>query len=114
MGLETSHDCWHGAYSSFSQWRHWLAAQIGVDLDSMQGFGGGGRWVDVESGLVPLLDHSDCYGQIMPDDAARIADALDAIAENANPADEWEISRARQFSAGCRLAAEANEHIHFH
>ncbi len=25
MGLDTSHDCWHGPYSQFMRWRTWLA-----------------------------------------------------------------------------------------
>lgn len=39
MGLDTSHDCWHGPYSMFNRWRTWLASQIGVALQLQQGFG---------------------------------------------------------------------------
>lgn len=38
MGLDTSHDCWHGPYSMFMRWREWLAAQVGIPLRLMQGF----------------------------------------------------------------------------
>jgi hypothetical protein len=41
MGLDTSHDCWHGAYSAFHRWRHAIANAIGLRLDHMQGFADG-------------------------------------------------------------------------
>lgn len=30
MGLDTSHDCWHGAYSAFGRWREKLAEVAGL------------------------------------------------------------------------------------
>jgi hypothetical protein len=39
MGLDTSHDCWHGAYSAFMRWRQALArAAKFPPLILMQGF----------------------------------------------------------------------------
>lgn len=38
MGLDTSHGCWHGPYSQFMRWRLWLAKQVGVPLQLMEGF----------------------------------------------------------------------------
>jgi hypothetical protein len=94
MGLDTTHDAWHGPYSMFMRWRVWLAAQIGVPLWLMTGFC---KWqydekdlatlswddpkrdaiqslVDVKGPLpwsimngdpiVALLSHSDCDGKI--------------------------------------------------
>ncbi len=29
MGLDTSHDCWHGAYSAFGRWRRAIAEAAG-------------------------------------------------------------------------------------
>ena len=29
MGLDTTHDCWHGAYLAFSRWRDQLAEVAG-------------------------------------------------------------------------------------
>jgi hypothetical protein len=34
MGLDTSHECWHGAYSSFGRWRGWIAEQLGWEFDT--------------------------------------------------------------------------------
>ncbi len=39
MGLDTSHDAWHGAYSSFNTWRTKIAEIAGFPpLELMQGF----------------------------------------------------------------------------
>lgn len=43
MGLDTSHDCWHGAYSAFHTWRCAVARAAGFDLERMEGFHGVGR-----------------------------------------------------------------------
>jgi hypothetical protein len=31
MGLDTSHDCWHGAYSAFMRWRSELCRAAGQE-----------------------------------------------------------------------------------
>ena len=33
MGLDTSHDCWHGAYSAFNRWRNKLAEVAGYYVE---------------------------------------------------------------------------------
>jgi hypothetical protein len=38
MGLDCSHNAWHGAYSAFHHWRHKLAEVAGIPLDLMAGF----------------------------------------------------------------------------
>ena len=39
MGLDTSHGCWHGAYSAFMRWRQELATAAGLPpLELMEGF----------------------------------------------------------------------------
>ena len=38
MGLDTTHDCWHGAYSAFHRWRCMIAKAAGVPLLLMDGF----------------------------------------------------------------------------
>lgn len=41
MGLDTSHDCWHGAYSAFMRWRQAIAEAAGLPpLELMEGFYG--------------------------------------------------------------------------
>lgn len=39
MGLDTSHNCWHGAYSAFMRWRREVAKLAGLPpLELMEGF----------------------------------------------------------------------------
>lgn len=38
MGLDTTHGCWHGAYSAFGRWRDELARVAGIPLQLMEGF----------------------------------------------------------------------------
>lgn len=38
MGLDTTHGCWHGAYSAFMRWRKELARVAGIPLMLMDGF----------------------------------------------------------------------------
>lgn len=33
MGLDTTHDCWHGAYSAFTRWRNKLAEAAGYYVE---------------------------------------------------------------------------------
>lgn len=38
MGLDTTHGAWSGSYSSFNEWRTWVASKIGIPLDLMEGY----------------------------------------------------------------------------
>jgi hypothetical protein len=38
MGLDVSHDAWHGPYSQFNRWRVWVAKQVGIPLRLMEGY----------------------------------------------------------------------------
>ncbi|RSN55597.1 hypothetical protein DMH12_15370 [Streptomyces sp. WAC 04229] len=64
------------SYLGFGQFRRRLAQHIGVDLDQMHGFGGDGDWTTVPSPLRHLLDHSDCDGELTPQQASELAPAL--------------------------------------
>ncbi len=57
MGLDTTHDCWHGAYSAFMRWRQMVAKVAGIPLALMEGFyspPGGGDWAELTQGKDPL------------------------------------------------------------
>lgn len=109
MGLDTTHGCWHGAYSAFMRWREELAHVAGLPpLELMEGFFERGsyrdpfrdhaeRWKDLggadrfyrslpirwdslrPSALHELLFHSDCEGEIPAERCAPIADALEEL-----------------------------------
>ena len=69
----------HWSYTGFHCFRERLAEAIGIDLDEMEGFGGKVLWLQVDDDLVPLLDHSDCDGEISPEDCAKVAARLREI-----------------------------------
>lgn len=68
------------SYGGFHRFRDRLAATIGVTLEDMRGFSGDKvpviEWEDVDSGLVPLLHHSDCDGELSPEDCKTVFPAL--------------------------------------
>ena len=53
-----------GSYSGFGLFRDVLAVEEDIVLDEMYGFGGTRQWASVETPLEPLLNHSDCDGEI--------------------------------------------------
>lgn len=118
MGLDTSHDAWHGSYSSFNEWRRIIARAAGFpELSEIVGFGGSTSW-DAAPGdrrLVPLLNHSDCDGEISPKDCVGIADALEELFPKlVNLPNDWAITAARNFITGARAAAASDEPLDFH
>jgi hypothetical protein len=124
MGLDTTHDCWHGAYSSFMKWRKALCRAAGRgDLLSYVGFGGDRAWPDPSiEPLVHLLNHSDCEGYLEVEQLMPIADRLDELQPELRDIDNtdhcngpWShAEKARAFAAGCRLAASLGERVEFH
>lgn len=106
MGLDTSHDCWHGAYSAFTRWRCQIAEAVGIPLDLMAGHCGNEsfcwqemlpdyynkvidreikRWLPISWDVLKpdpihiLLHHSDCDGEIEWKDCKPLADRLKEI-----------------------------------
>jgi len=116
MGLDTSHDAWHGPYSSFNRFRHEIAEAIGVNLDSFEGYGGNVPFDELKRGVRWLLDHSDCDGHITPKRCKLIADDLNEIIPLLP--DEIEPfcvrAQAERFRNGCLKAYKKNEKLDFH
>lgn len=114
MGLDTTHDCWSGSYSSFNAFRTAIAAAIGLRYDSVPG----NRamidmtgWPTPETEpLIVLLAHSDCDGVIAHADCARLADRLDEIATRM---DRIHWGDTFRFIAGLRAANRAGEDVEF-
>lgn len=106
MGLDTSHDCWHGAYSAFSRWRDKLAEAAGYTFHKTSLWEGGspvydipsldwgnieatigndllGKWPTIPvrpdgtpDPLIILLAHSDCEGELQTEYLTPLADRL--------------------------------------
>lgn len=105
MGLDTTHDCWHGAYSAFSRWRNKLAEVAGycstkvgeppiydttmLDWGCIQSIIGDdlfGKWPRIPvrpdgtpDALMILLAHSDCEGEIQAEFCGPLADRLEEL-----------------------------------
>lgn len=109
MGLDTTHGCWHGAYSAFNRWRQELAKLAGLPpLDLMEGFYNpitglptlyhiNGKTIECHQlkrldaqlpikwdclkpdALHELLNHSDCDGEIPWERCEAIADSLERL-----------------------------------
>lgn len=57
MGLDISHDTWHGAYSAFHRWRKRIAQLAGYPpLELMQGFYGDSNCIHLASREIPFKE----------------------------------------------------------
>jgi len=124
MGIDFSHTEAHWSYTSFSRFRRALAAFEGIDLDAMQGFTAGGKpWESVTTPLKPLLDHSDCDGELAPADCTKVAPRLRAVIDELWPAETstWEQnpeasihrSNGLLLAEGMEAAAASDEPLEF-
>ena len=68
-------------YSGFGRFRNLLAAEEGFDLGIMEGFGSDEQtpWTGITSPLVPLLNHSDCDGELSAAECAQILPRLTEV-----------------------------------
>jgi len=120
MGLDTTHNCWHGPYSSFGNFRKFLANQIGIDLNDYIGYGNLDATKElntIDHKLMPLFDHSDCDSILTVEEAKQIAEGLDEVLEKFLESEDLDNQYYRdkmiQFRDGCLLAVANNEEIEF-
>lgn len=135
MGLDTSHDCWHGPYSAFSRFRNQLARAAGyvvepeqhgdfthdtakIDWEGIEQRNPGcyqGEWHAGEGdALVYLIAHSDCDGVIHPAQATVLADRIEELIPKLDSGDPFVLKQAELFVKGLRLAVERGEDVDFH
>jgi hypothetical protein len=115
MGLDVSHGAFIGPYGSFDRFRQTLCEATGGTWPKR--FSGSSYFVlgpgfDSEShpGLWELLNHSDCDGEISPEDCLKVAkDLKELLPELGIP----DIRVAKKFIEGCELAASLNESLIF-
>ncbi len=131
MGLDTSHDCWHGPYSQFMEWRIWLNLFIQMDRypdrwydhcngatrENYERAWREGRYTDQSDPLNVLMNHSDCDGEIPANLCEPLADALyDLMVRRMPERGVYDEKRpaTERFIAGLRKAAAAGEAVEFH
>lgn len=116
MGLDTTHDCWHGSYSTFAAWRAAVAKAAGYPpLLAMEGFGGERSWASFKNdALTTLLNHSDCDGKISHKKCLPLAIRLEELIPIiAKQEDWWMADATKRFAAGLRDAHDAGEDVEF-
>jgi hypothetical protein len=112
MGLDISHNCWHGSYTSFNYWRTKLAEVAGYgDLADYRGHGGAKKFPSAKGDvLVELLSHSDCDGELETGICTRLANRLEELLPAmSEPHDAW----TKQFISGLRKAAARGQKVTF-
>lgn len=121
-----------GSYSGFGMFRDLLAAEDDIILDEMWGFGGSTEWGEVDSALEPLLNHSDCDGELYNWQAEQMIPRMEEILPlwenghynwdrkfpNKKLSDEdkaWYADRLRDWIKACKriVASEDNEYLVF-
>lgn len=140
MGLDTSHDCFHGPYSAFGRFRDCIALAAGFEFEPYNFIPGvvrerpalpwdsytddnfQGIWETAPDDiLIVFLAHEDCQGHIDTKHCAALADRLEGLIPKlqtmdlsrfASPYDQI-AKRTEQFVAGLRDAAKAGEHVEF-
>lgn len=117
MGIDFSHCEAHWAYSGFMRFRIRLAKEIGIDLMKMDGFGeapdyGGLPWDKVIDPIVPLLNHSDCDGELSPQECKLVAPRLRELVASW-PDDDYDKIKALELAEGMEFAADEGEALIF-
>jgi hypothetical protein len=135
MGLDTTHNAWHGAYGAFSRWRDQLARTAGYELAKLDGdhrevilIDWGhivpknyyGEWDRMPADpLILLIAHSDCEGVISSEHAGPLANRLEELlpdlpeGEGGGHIGDWR-AKTQQFIDGLRSAAATGEDVEFH
>ena len=128
MDFNNSDASW--SYSGFMVFRKRLAKEIGIEnLDSMWGFGGNVQWDKYKDDpIYILLYHSDCDGDMSPEECGKVAPRLrELVAEWSDNDDDynylgscdseiWEAFDKRQallLAEGMEYCAETGEKLRF-
>ena len=135
MGLDTSHDAWHGSYGAFSRWRDHLAEVAGyesavlkddyrstilIDWGHITDKSLYGEWDQTPADpLIVLIAHSDCEGVIHPEQAKPLANRLEELLPGLDEGESgghiWSMREVTErFIEGLRAAADAGEDLDFH
>lgn len=133
MGLDTTHDCWHGPYSAFMRWREKLnyfvmktrakddpvadeIERMGWTREAIVAAWERGQYDDQTIPINVLMGHSDCEGEIPAEMCGPIADALETLLVYMPERGLYDEARPAtvRFINGLRRAAAAGEPVGFH
>ena len=116
MGLDTTHDCFHGSYTSFYRWRNELCGAAGISYPSAprnrSADEHNGDWTETPDDIIyVLIDHSDCDGHILTEHCAPLADRLAGLLPEIFLLQSRETTEL--FIKGLRSAAAAGDMVIF-
>jgi hypothetical protein len=119
MGIDFSHCDAHWSYGGFNHARTRLAEAVGFVLTDMQGFGtltgqtpGARSWDEITDPVKPLLNHSDCDGELTAEECKAAAPRLREIVSTWD-ADDYDRLHFEELARGMDAAAEAGEPLEF-
>lgn len=135
MGLDTSHDCWHGPYSAFMRFRQRLwqlamrerdekaggrASQAPDLMDTKEYMGKPGapslhHFLPVTDPLVWFFDHSDCDGFIAAELTLPMAQRMEDLTKQMSERALYDDIRPAldRFIKGLRLAGARKQKVTF-
>lgn len=97
------------SYDGFSRFRERLARAEGFDLSEMRGFDGHRDWDEVTTDLAPLLNHSDCDGEMTPAECLevypRLEDIITAWGETGDPVLDYDAQNGRCLVEAMKMCA---------
>lgn len=111
MGLDFSHCDARWSYGGFAQFRRKLASEIGIDLDKMKDFGGEVPFSDYEDDIIPLLNHSDCDGELTVVECKKVAPRLEELVSTWE--DGYDKRKAIDLAKGMKYAISCDEPLEF-
>jgi hypothetical protein len=140
MGLDISHNAFHGSYSAFNRLRQAICYVIGGSYpphmesnyllwssdnppDKNTWYWGQGYSEETHPGLFLFLCHSDCDGEISPEDCLKVVKDLEPIIPRLEELGlDWGniqknggfAGTCRKFIDGCKLAAQSKEPLYFY
>lgn len=113
MGIDFSHCNASWSYSGFHRFRCRLAEVVHLTLEDYNGYGEKKDWpTSEEEPLVSLFNHSDCEGELTPEECRLIAPRLREVMSNW--ADDYDRRMGMDLAQGMENAANANEPLEFY
>lgn len=111
MGLDFDNSEAHWSYGGFHRFRTKLAAQMGLEISKMEGFGGITPWPD-DVFCQHFMNHSDCDDDIAYEHCEEIATKLREMVKDW-PEDDYDKQQALLLAEGLEYCAEFHENMVF-
>lgn len=115
MGLDFSHCDAGWSYSGFNRFRERIAQHLGFDLNEMDGYNGHRSWDEINDDIKPLLNHSDCDGDLSSEECARVYPRLREIIKEWEkiPGHDYDELQAEELAKGMERAAKRKQKLTF-